>query len=336
MGGLLSHSEIESLLSGIEPVPTRTAVEPSVEAESPKKASSWESHDFREPDPLPRKAIEFLQALHAGLCHRLGRRFTSLLHANVDFRPVGLTQMRLDECVSESPSLFCQIGSPTQAACWLISWQPSLAHSLFNRLLGGAMLRPSDPRADVPSEIEVRLLDRLCRAVLHELGQLAEPNQLGDSQEIIVVSVQPQIRPEFAGDPYFCVSFEIACEGDRGLMHCWLPKAHLAFGPLKGQENRSRPSSSGPLTAPTQQAKIELSADLASLRFSVSEVAELAIGDVLMTGISQQEGVTLRLADRALYRVTIGTLFGKMAVRITKPLLRSEVSVSIDETPTRP
>ncbi len=336
MGELLSHSEIETLLSAVESVPPRAEMATHSELR-PAEPLNWESHDFREPEPLPREAIELLQALHAGLCQQLARRFSSLLHSTVQIRPVGLNQLRFDECASdsESPDLICQIERPTQLTPWLILWQPALAHSLINRLLGGAMLRASDSPAEVPSEIEVRLLNRLCNAVLDELGRFAEPSPPGHPHEMTVVPSPLRIRPELAGTPYLCASFEIVCDGDRGWMHCWLPKTHLAPVRQTEQDPQLRTSGPGLLAAQTRQAKIELAVDLAHLKLRVSEIADLAIGDVLMTDITQLDGATLRLADRVLYQVAIGTLTGKKAVRLAKPLLPSAASVSLDESPKR-
>ena len=189
--------------------------------------------------------------------------------------------------------------------------------------------------AEVPSEIEVRLLNRVCSAVLDELGRFAGPRPLGDPRELTVVPRPLRIRPELAGTPYLCASFEVICDGDRGLMHCWLPQTQ--FGHTWPAEPAPHLRTSGPglLAAQTQQAKIELAADLAHLKLRVSEISDLAIGDVLMTDITQLEGATLRLADRVLYQVAIGTLTGKKAVRLAKPLLPSAASVLIDESPNR-
>jgi len=334
MGELLSPSEIETLLSAVESVPPRAEIVPHSELR-PAEPSNWESHDFREPEPLPREAIELLQALHAGLCQQLARRFNSMLHSSVEIRPVGLSQMRFDECASDStpPYLICQIVSPTQSAPWLISWQPVLAHSLINRLLGGATLRPSDSSAEVPSEIEVRLLNRLCSAVLDELGRFAEPSLLGHLYEMTVVPSPFQVQLELGGNPYLCASFEIVYDGDRGLMHCWLPKSRFEPTRKTEQDPQLRTSEPSLLSAQTQLAKLELAADLANLKLRVSEIADLSIGDILMTDITQLEGATLRLADRRLYQVVIGTFTGKKAVRLVKPLVPSTTSVSINEAP---
>ena len=336
MGELLSHSEIETLLSAVESSPPRAELVSHSELR-PAEPLNWESHDFREPERLPREAIELLQALHSGLCQQLARRFHSLLHSTVEVRPVGLNQMRFDECALDatSPYLICQIESPAQPTPWLISWQLALAQSLINRLLGGAMLRANDSPAEVPSEIEVRLLNRVCSAVLDELGRFAGPSQLGNPHEMTVVPSPLRIRPELAGTPYLCASFEIVFDGDRGLMHCWLPRTHFAQTQQSEQDSQIRTSGPGLLSVQTQQAKIQLAADLANLKLRVSEIADLAIGDVLMTDISQLDGATLRLADRVLYQIAIGTLTGKKAVRLAKPLLPSAASVSIDESPKR-
>ena len=336
MGELLSHSEIETLLSAVRHEPPRAETVSRAEPRS-DEPSNWESHDFRKPEPLPRELIELLQALQAGLCQQLARRFHSLLQSTVEIRPVGLNQMRFDECASDStsPYLICQFACPTQPTPWLISWQPALAQSLINRLLGGALVRPSDSPAEVPSEIEVRLLNRVCSAVVDELERFAGPSSPRQPHGLTAVPSPLRIRPDLAGTPYLCASFEIVCDGDRGLMHCWLPRTH--FGLTRPTEPDPHLKTSGPglLAAQTQQARIELAADLANLKLRVSEIADLEIGDVLMTDIAQLDGATLRLADRALYQVAIGTLTGKKAVRLAKPLLPSAASVSIGESPKR-
>ena len=155
------------------------------------------------------------------------------------------------------------------------------------------------------------------------------------AHEMTVVPRPLRIRSELAGTPYLCASFEIAFDGDRGLMHCWLPRTHFAQSRQTEQDSQIRASESDLLSAQTQQAKLKLAADLAHLKLRVSEIADLAIGDVLMTDISQLDGATLRLADRVLYQVAIGTLTGKKAVRLVKPLLESATSVSINESPKR-
>lgn len=321
MGELLSHSEIETLLSAVESLPPRAEAlpEPKLRTIDP---SNWDSHDFREPEPLSHNAVELLQALHAGLCRQLARRFHSLLHSPVDFRPVGLNQMRFNECAASStpPDLICQIGDPSQSSPWLICWQPALAHSLINRLLGGAVLSPSKSPSPAPSEIEVRLLNRLCCAVLDELARFAEPGHLNQSHEMTVVHYPLQKETELSGAVYLCASFEITCESDRGLMHCWLPKKHVVQTNQFGKDPGFKTPKHGSLAAQTPQIQTELAADLANLKLRVSEIADLAIGDVLMTDIAQHDGATLRLADRKLYQVAIGTLTGKKAVRLIKPL----------------
>ena len=334
MGELLSHSEIETLLSAVESPPPRAE---TVSHSEPRPAESlnWESHDFREPEPLPHEAVGLLQALHAGLCRQLTHRLNSLLHAVVEIHPVGLVQMRFDECASDSMSLdrICQFESPTLWTPCLVSWQPALAHSLINRLLGGAMFLSDGSPAEVPSEIDVRLLNRLCRAVFDELGRFAEPSSQDHPPEMRVIPSSLQISPELAGTPYLRASFEITCEGDRGLMHFWVPATRFAQTQHTESDSQLRALGPSRLAAQTQQAKIELAADLANLKLHVSEIAALEIGDVLMTDINQLDGATLRLSGRNLYQVAIGTLSGRKAVRLAKSYTATATSVSARETP---
>ena len=340
MGELLSHSELELLLSAREPTPTRAQELPQFEGPL-GDASSWKLHDFRELEPLAGEVIELVQCLQSGLCQQLERRFGSLFRTNIKVRPVGLDQMEFGELVSGPPHLIiCRISSPSQPNPWLISWQPALANSLIERLLGGESHQSTNEPTEAPTEIEVHLLTRLCNAVLGEFDQSTSLNRLGHPRSMAIVADLMLVQSELAGIPFLCVSFEIVCDHDRGLMYCWLPVNSVVqnrqtkqFGDHRGQSPQLDLPTGALLETPVRRASIELIAELANLRLRVSEVAGLVIGDVLLTDLTQLNGATLRLANRTLYRVAIGALTGRKAVRLSKLLADHAVSDSTNELP---
>ena len=86
-------------------------------------------------------------------------------------------------------------------------------------------------------------------------------------------------------------------------------------------------------TRPVPQTRLELIAELATLKLRTSELAGLAVGDVLFTDVGQLNVATLRLANQNLYQAAVGTLAGKKAVRLLKRPNKNPDSASTGDLP---
>lgn len=335
MGELLSQSEIETLFPTTKtPRAPRLAAMLSVEQE-PAEATSWEPFDVREPKPLSRDAVELLQAVHVGLCQNLARRFQTLLNAPVKFHPVSLIQAHFGNSASgaSSDDLIFQIVGPSQSSPWLISWPSALARPLITRLLGGTSAASDHTRAEVSSEIDARLLNRLCTAVCEEIWWMTEPNSLDRPLDVRIVTRSEQTDSEFAETSYLCASFEITCDRDCGIMHCWLPGRQLIATAHCELSDKAGGLKSGTLAEPARLATVELAVDLARFKLRVSEITGLAIGDVLMSDVTRDDGATLRLANRPIFQVGLGTHHDRMAVCLLSSPKPTATSVSTEEIP---
>ena len=315
MGEILSHAEVEAILSAIEL--SRPKAGPTVEVSaSAVVPEAWERHDFRRPEVLRGEALDFVHALHGGICQRWQVRLQSLLQEPIDVRPVGACQSTGTEFLASiaSPHVICQIGHAGSAAESLLVWSAELVQSLFGRMLGdtgvhGSTPHPMTNNVRPMTNIELRLLGRLNDAVLGELAILLN-DKLG------ITAVLPDDSERIAQFPCVWFSFEVDYGGLRGLIHLAISGMSFNAGLRHGE---LAPGLTAVETIPSgiHQVRVEVSANLGSLRLKTSDLLALQVGDIVMTDLSPSQTVSLQLEGRNLSQATIGTHLGRKALRLS-------------------
>ena len=323
MSGLLSHSECEALLLTAKSTPSRSR-EPLHSNVTQEASAGWMPLNFIEPAPLSSTAVELLVAIQAGLCQQLEKLFQLSLGTAIRFRPVGLNTVRFDTPDLNDSSLACQFSNPAEPLPWRVSWQPELAHTLIALLLGGDQTEPIGSTSGSLSEIENRLLIRLCKTFLEAFDNT---NSIASLNHPWVTTTERDSRvapPEIGADSFLRASFEVSCNGRNGLVDCWLPSASvIERRPLKTPmpEPELLPGPTPALANSLEQLrcspKFKIAAELDCIKLRATQVAELSIGDILMTDVSQLDDVSLRLDGRKLFGCTAGALDGKKSVRLS-------------------
>ena len=311
MGEILSHAEVEAILSAIEP--SRPEARPTSTASAADPAV-WERHDFRRPEVLHGAVLNVVHALHGGICRRWEDRLQSLLQEPIAVRPVGACQSTGAEFLASitSPHVMCQIGHTGTTAESLLAWSAELVQSLVARMLGSTTVHGSESTVHPLTNIELRLLTRLNDAVLGELAALLDT----PLRVTAVIQDTAAVSERNAQFPSIWFSFEVDGCGSSGLIHMGIPSVSLTR-----PGNPVEPQSSSSLAAipfGIQQVAVQASASLASLRISTSDLAALQVGDIVMTDLSPRETVSLQLNGRNLCQATIGTHLGRKALRLAE------------------
>ena len=339
MDEFLNQTEPESLLPDSNP-----AANPVDEFERPSRADTGleEARDLRKSEPVSDDVIELVQLLQSGLCQRLEHRLGARAHVRMKVRPVGLKTTTLSESFSDllQSLLFFHDSNSPPSIPQLIDWQTPLAMVLIERQLGGKSRQDHGDWTDVLTDIETQLLTRLCNIVLDEFDLSPNLSRFRELRLIPIVSDQMLAESDFRHVRLLCVSFEIVFDHVCGMFRCWLPMRSQApvhqVGGLSTQANLT-PQFNSPnedrQTRPVPQTRLELIAELATLKLRTSELAGLAVGDVLFTDVGQLNVATLRLANQNLYQAAVGTLAGKKAVRLLKRPNKNPDSASTGDLP---
>ena len=325
MSGLLSHSECEALLLTAKSTPLcmQETLRPNLAQEA---SAGWMPLNFIEPTPLSSTAVELLVAIQTGLCQQLEKLFRLSLGAAIRFRPVGLSSVRFGTSDVSDLSLACQFSNPAEPLPWRVSWQPELAHTLIALLLGSDRTEPIGPTNKPLSEIENRLLIRLCKTFLEAFDNT---NSIASLNQPWVTTTERDPRivpPELGVASFLRVSFEVSCNCHNGLVECWLPSASVTgCRPLKiktpiPNAELQTGSTTIPANCPEQHRcspKVTIAAELDRIKLRAIQISELSIGDILMTDVSQFDDASLRLGGRKLFRCAIGALDGKKTIRLS-------------------
>ena len=328
MGEILSHAEVEAILSAVEPSPHRISVSQS--AQVPRHDdSAWEAYDFRRPEPCRDDLLHVLGLVHAGLCKQLKTRLSSLLQSSIQVHPVGVCSTTPREFLdgAETPVLICRVSDARQRPHSLLVWELPLAHSLISQLLGGHSGETRNTPYRSATEIELRLLARPNTAFLEELSQVLRIDESSGLSFTSTHTCVDELPQEFTNLPVVWISFEIACSDSRGLLHCGLPRHFVttegrALALPSSSDSGFRPKSitTGPLSQAASGVEVVVSANLARLRLRATDMAALQVGDILMTDATRTGTATLELAGQALFQADIGTTDGKQAVRLAAPV----------------
>lgn len=310
MGEILSHAEVEAILSAIAP----SRPEPRVAAASaPMEAAAevWERHDFRRPEELTGTALKIVHALHEGICQRWQGRLEKMMQTKVVMRPVGACHSSPSEFLAAvaEPCVVCQIGHEGSRLESLLVWSASLVQSLIAGMLGGDANQESSSAARELTNIELRLLGRLNDAVLQELAAL-----LNAPLAVAGVHANSAAVPErIARVPCIWFSVDVSGSGASGLIHLGIPGISLN---ARGSEQSAEGITDNDIPSGIRQVTVQVSANLASLKITTADLAALQVGDVVMTDLSPDSPVALQLNGHTLSQATIGTHLGRKALRL--------------------
>lgn len=315
MGEILSNAEVEAILSAVSP--PRPDAPPVSEPISPADNPAWESHDFRRPQPIRGAALKLVQSIHRGIARCAADRLTTLLQTRVEIRLAGACKTTSAEFFATLHPAWvaCQFGSPAADAPALIAWSRTLLQSLFSSMLGGRVHGSDAGATHLMTAIEQRLLTKLNEPLVSELSETLHQRFATED----VYEDHPPVADERWSIPMTWLSFEIHCDGTKGLVHVGVLPTDMTDASTRNQTTVA----SLPVPPGMQKVTVEVTAELARLRLRVSDVATLQVGDVLVTDLHPATPITLSLGEQTLCNAAIGTHMGYKAVRLIESPERS-------------
>lgn len=327
MGQIVSHTEVESLLSAFQQTPEMADqfVNPEL---VDKVHNAWAPVDFGVPQPVDDHEGEVLCAIHAKISLALQLKLSSLVNCFVDVTPINITQRVFDEAARQENSsrLVWETTLGEHSAPSLVTWDPSLAYRLIQQMLGAGSCPDAVEPNRIDAALQQRLLDRLCQLVVDEFMQLIYPIQTEPEQNIAVAYKPRDSLKSRSSLVFLCISFDISLKKQRGLLVCWIPSEQIRFANANPSQallnlakvkmgDRKEGNWAGVGTLPL---RFELVAELARLRISTSELLSLSIGDILLTTTRSDSDTWLTLENRILHEGRVGKLAGRRAIQLTK------------------
>jgi flagellar motor switch protein FliM len=297
MGKILSHSEVEAVLSALD---FSSAASVSVPAESP--VAPLKLYDFEHPLPLQPAQMDALRLASASTSRSLQTGLTRLLRSSVavEFLAVEQSTFRDYLAASESPTCLALFRSSVSHGLWLVEMSRSLAFAIIDCLLGGQPTVANPVLTRHFTDVETRLIGKGLATILSELsGDLVQTDSL---EMLQVVSDGALLAETTSNEAVVLVSFEILCGPCQGLIQLCVPWKDVsktsALVQVAGIASGER------MRFAAGKVPVVVTAKVAGVKLSARELGDLGPGDILVTDVDSTAEISLELDHREIFRGT--------------------------------
>lgn len=338
--GILSQSEVESLLTSMEsssPRASAAAAVPvtaaSLAASTPKSAKPREkvtTYDFKRPERVGKEQMRALQSLHEGFGRNFGAALSALLRSIVEVKLTSVDQLTYSEFVFslENPTCFNLLKAEPLEGNLILDINPSIVYPIIDRLLGGG--KDAGPAARRPlTEIELRLVSRITGLFLHELKH-AWQGVLALNLSVDRVESNPQlVQIVPPNEVVILISFELTLGDLRGMINLCIPFNTIERFSSKLASNSWATYGKTGSTKETQaaiggrlnDAQLEMVVTLAETHITTGDLIGLRVGDIITTDKDVRLPLDVAVQGTTKFHASAGAFKGRKAIRLeTAPL----------------
>jgi flagellar motor switch protein FliM len=334
MAEVLGQSDIDALLAAVDEGEVSAAPEagPS-QIFSHRRSGNHDAeireYDFKRPERVSKDQMRALENLHEGFSRNFGAALSGFLRTIMEVKVASIEQMTFSEFTHSLPNPTCfnlLSCDPLEGnVCLEIS--PLIIYPVIDRLLGGSnadLFIPQRPLTAIEMRLVSKIIDRAMTSLREAWANVLDINfQLEDSESnpALVQIVPPN-------EVVVVVGFEMKMGGRAGTMSLCIPYAVIepVVEKLSNQtwaaykknvrDQRLRQRMSGHLEA----AKLEIAATLAHTHISLSDLMNLAVGDVILTDKPATGPITLSVGGRPKFIGQLGQYRGNRAYKVQRPI----------------
>ena len=342
MADVLSQSEVESLLSALEPTASTSAAPSAPSAAEPSAAAhrsnEFNAHisvyDFKRPERVSKDQMRGFHALHEGFSRELGAGLSGMLRTIVEVKLISVDQLTYSEFVFslENPTCFNLLESDGLDGHLILDLNPSIIFPIVDRLLGGGRGGTGSFPGRPLTEIELRLVARITDLAINAL-QRAWRNICELKLKVSQVESNPQlVQIVPPNEVVVLISFEITMGEMRGIMNLCIP--FNTIEPLAGKLSSDTWSTYNKKEADDQQkfnleagisqAAVEMVVNLAKTTLTSKDVMNLEVGDVIMTEKDESQQLEILIEGRPMFQANPGMLKGHKAIQIINTIAHPE------------
>jgi flagellar motor switch protein FliM len=338
MADVLSQSEVETLLSALDPGSSDSQPSGGSRHRDGGIDAQVSLYDFKRPERVSKEQMRAFQALHDGFSREFGATLSGMLRTIVEVKLISVDQLTYSEFVFslENPTCFNLLWSAGLEGSIILDLNPSIIFPMFDRLLGGGRTQhthyPSRPLTGIELKLLTRITDQAISGLEKSWAKLCaldlSVTQVESNPQLI------QIVPP--NEVIVLISFEVTMGDVRGIMNLCMP--FNTIEPLSGKLSSDTwssytkravdPSQQLNLESGIKQAKVEMIVQLAATKLTSAELRGLGVGDVIMTEQPVGGGLSVYVEGRPMFFGSPGAYKGHKAVQIGRPIPRPQDEVS--------
>ncbi len=313
---ILSQEEIDALLSAMD------SGDIDVAEEKADVVVEAKPYDLTSQNLMQRGQFDALEEVYDKFINLFQVYLSSLLQRAIDVKVISKETVKFSEFVkaSTNPTGFIIFSMDPLIGSGLLAIEPNLVFSLIDCMFGGDG-KPLEKVREF-TIIEKRMLKKFSLDVLKELEKAWDV-----AYPIKVNLKKTETKPEFVnlvnpGDQLIIVVFSISCEDFTGNIHLCMP--YLMLEPIKDQlsssylrEKDRAASFENNIRRLLQDTDLSLVAELGRSTYSVKEILNLEVNDILKLNTGPQNTIVLSIENVPKYIGTPGVIKGSKAVQIT-------------------
>ena len=320
----LNQSEIDRLLGGGAGSSLDMAMSGRRPAPAPMEVQRY---DFRRPHRISKERLRTIEAMYERMVKNLESYLMSRVRGQVEVRLQSVEQFSFGEFTLSLPTPCCSYVADINGKNGLqgvIDFGTDFAFFLVDRLFGGGSAPTVMNRPLTALEQDaVRIVADRAASIVRDVWAEVMPIEL----QISGFEASPEILQVCAReDPVLVANIEVSATNISSLVMICLPFASLEeyFTSADTRRVSSTARSQDELRTQRRQTEkslrstsVPVAARLPEFRLSMKDLAQLAPGCVINTGLSATSLLSVTVAGQPRLVATAGRTGGKLAARIT-------------------
>ena len=316
MGQILSQSEIDAILSGLDLSSSPAEPAPAGDVAVPIDLPLY---DFEHPEPLNQLQLDGLRFAAASSSLRLQTTLASLCRASATVSLLGIEQSTFHDylATADHPCCLAVFETGIIGEVSLLEMGRPLTFAMIDCLLGGDPTNTTSIVDRPFTDVETRLIQKAVAALLPDfIAGFALPELLAFSD---LMSDATIVSESQSHEAVALISFEAVLGATSGLMQLCIPwKQAVPHPPATGTRRHNAQS----MKSGAAKMPVIATACLAKLTLSARDFAGLSPGDVLVTDVNSDHEIRMEVDGREIFRGLPGQSQNRKVILLTKPVHR--------------
>lgn len=326
MADVLSQSQIDALLNSMQNPEAEAVVEKPKEEEK-----NYRKYDFYSPKKYTKDKLKMLRSIYDNYARVATSQINGLFRIASEVEVVGVEEQRYYEfgnALNETDVITIaklDLHDHSKNPPMLFHISPSLMGSMIDRILGGT---GSDCGVDASyayTDIELALYEKIIRHLVKITSDVWASNIKFDIVFDRVEENPSMFQGISVDETVVIIMLNIQMNEVSGVMNICIPGTllfnmfdiidktkHLADEDSQVRKKASR----NDLVENIKKAKMDISAQLGTVRLNVDDLYNLHVGDVIDLNKSQNSEVTVHVEGQPWFMGKLGVYNKNMAVKI--------------------
>ena len=287
------------------------------------------NYDFKRPERVSKDQMRALENLHEAFSRNFGAALSGFLRTIMEVKVANIEQMTFSEFTHSlpNPTCFNLLSCEPLEGNICLEVSPLIIYPVIDRLLGGSnaeLFIPQRPLTQIENRLVGKILARAMTAMHEAWLNIIEAEfklEESESNPALVQIVPPN-------EVVVVVGFELKMGNRAGTMSLCIPYAviepvvdKLSSQSWSAYKKMTRDAELQKRMANSlESARVDVSAVLANTRMTVHDLANLQVGDMILTEKPAASPLALTIEGKRKFIGQLGQHRGNRAYKVTRAI----------------